>query len=401
MCSTGGSALAIDYFEITNPKFVPVKVGLIEGAGSEVTAVQKVFKANLEKVLYFQIIDGTKAEFLKSEEVVFRLELLLKKNPDQLEITLWTQGEESPVAQKLLPLEEIENLRKTGLLLADWFVGKTLNFKGVSGSKIAYTSQKTNRRKNIMLSSYDGTVQKRFSYNLGSNNLASWSFDNKNILYTTFTRSSVQLTIQPSIRLRAKILTFPSGFQPLGASWRKDGKSILLTLMKKGNSDIFSYNLADAKLEKIFAWKSLETSPQMSPDGQKIAFVSDSARPRRPQIYVHNMLSHKTERVTFRGSYNSSPKWSPDGSQLVYERQVKGVFQLFKYTLLTRRHLQLTFGRYDAEKPDWSPNGKQIVFSAKKKKMAKLYYISAFGGRSIRVTTNAKDIAETNPVWSK
>lgn len=401
MSVSGGSAHAIDYFEITNPKFVPVKVGLIEGTGTEAAAVQKVFKDNLRKVQYFQIINGTKAEFAQSEEVVFRLELLLKKNPDKLEFTLWRQGEESPVAQKLLPLEEAENLRQTGLLLADWFVEKTLNFKGVSGSKIAYTSQKTNQRKNIMLSSYDGTVQKRFSYNLGSNNLASWSFDNKNILYTTFTRSSVQLTIQPSIRLRAKILAFPPGFQPLGASWRKDGKSILLTLMKKGNSDIFSYNLADAKLEKIFAWKSLETSPQMSPDGQKIAFVSDSARPRRPQIYVHNILSHKTERVTFRGSYNSSPKWSPDGSQLVYERQLKGVFQLFKYTLLTRRHLQLTFGRYDSEKPDWSPNGKQIVFSAKKKNVSKLYYISAFGGRSIRVTTNANNIAETNPVWSK
>ncbi|MEC9384386.1 MAG: hypothetical protein VYD06_08075 [SAR324 cluster bacterium] len=401
MSVSGGSAHAIDYFEITNPKFVPVKVGLIEGTGTEAEAVQKVFKDNLRKVQYFQIINGTKAEFAQSEEVVFRLELLLTKNPDKLEFTLWRQGEESPVAQKLLPLEEAENLRQTGLLLADWFVEKTLNFKGVSGSKIAYTAQKTNQRKNIMLSSYDGTVQKRFSYNLGSNNLASWSFDNKNILYTTFTRSSVQLTIQPSIRLRAKILSFPLGFQPLGASWRKDGKSILLTLMKKGNSDIFSYNLADAKLEKIFAWKSLETSPQMSPDGQKIAFVSDSARPRRPQIYVHNILSHKTERVTFRGSYNSSPKWSPDGSQLIYERQVKGVFQLFKYTLLTRRHLQLTFGRYDSEKPDWSPNGKQIVFSAKKNNVSKLYYISAFGGRSIRVTTNANNIAETNPVWSK
>lgn len=401
MSVSGGSAHAIDYFEITNPKFVPVKVGLIEGTGTEAAAVQKVFKDNLRKVQYFQIINGTKAEFAQSEEVVFRLELLLKKNPDKLEFTLWRQGEESPVAQKLLPLKEAENLRQTGLLLADWFVEKTLNFKGVSGSKIAYTAQKTNQRKNIMLSSYDGTVQKRFSYNLGSNNLASWSFDNKNILYTTFTRSSVQLTIQPSIRLRAKILSFPLGFQPLGASWRKDGKSILLTLMKKGNSDIFSYNLADAKLEKIFAWKSLETSPQMSPDGQKIAFVSDSARPRRPQIYVHNILSHKTERVTFRGSYNSSPKWSPDGSQLVYERQLKGVFQLFKYTLLTRRHLQLTFGRYDSEKPDWSPNGKQIVFSAKKNNVSKLYYISAFGGRSIRVTTNANNIAETNPVWSK
>ena len=79
----------------------------------------------------------------------------------------------------------------------------------------------------------------------------------------------------------------------------------------------------------------------------------------------------------------------------------KGIFQLIKYTLLTRRHLQLTFGRYDSETPDWSPNGKQIVFSAKKKKVSKLYYISAFGGRSIRVTTNANNITETNPVWSK
>ena len=44
---------------------------------------------------------------------------------------------------------------------------------------------------------------------------------------------------------------------------------------------------------------------------------------------------------------------------------------------------------------------KSSAKSAKKKKTAKLYYISAFGGRSIRVTTNANDIAETNPVWSK
>jgi len=395
------SASAIDYFEITNPKFVPVKVGLSKETSPDVIYLQNVFKTNLEKVLYFKFITVSKEEFDQSEEVIFHLDLELKSKPLLLKIFLRSHGEKNPVSKELYPVGTDHDLRKMGLKLADWFIEKTLEFKGVSSSMISYTAQKTNRRKNIFLSSYDGTILKRFSYNLGSNNLSNWSFDSNYILYTTLTRSSAQLAIQPAKRLRAKILSFPPGFQPLSASWNLDGESILLTLMKQGNADIFSYHLENAQLERIFAWKSLETSPQISPDGRKIAFVSDSSRPGRPQIYIHNLSTLKTERVTFTGNFNSSPKWSPDGTQLIYESQKNGYFQLHRYTLSTRRHLQLTFGRFDSEKPDWAPNGKQIVFSAKVKNTPKLYYISSFGGRSIRVTETPPNIAETNPVWSK
>ncbi|SVC08565.1 uncharacterized protein METZ01_LOCUS261419, partial [marine metagenome] len=51
--------LAIDYIEITNPKFIPVKVGVAIGASTGTDEVHKIFKANLDKVLYFQIIPGT------------------------------------------------------------------------------------------------------------------------------------------------------------------------------------------------------------------------------------------------------------------------------------------------------------------------------------------------------
>ena len=401
MLTCVGSVSAIDYFKITNPKFIPVKVGLSKESSPEVVFLQNVFKTNLEKLLYFQFVNESKEEFDLSEEVIFHLDMELKNKPFLLKIMLWSQGEKVPVSKELYPVGTNQDLRKLGLKLADWFVENTLGFEGVSTSRISYTVQKSNRRKNIFLSSFDGTVLKRFSYNLGSNNLSSWSFDGNNILYTTLTRSSAQLAIQPAKRLRAKILSFPSGFQPLSASWNLDGESILLTLMKQGNADIYNYHLGNAQLDKIFAWKSLETSPQMSPDGRKIAFVSDSARPRRPQIYIHNLNSLKTERVTFKGNFNSSPKWSPNGTQLIYERQVKGYFQLYIYTLSTRRHLQLTFGRFNSEKPDWAPNGKQIVFSAKKKNVPKLYYISSFGGRTIRVTKTPSNIAETNPVWSR
>ena len=79
LLSAGRTALAIDYIEITNPKFIPVKVGVAIEAGQEADEVQNVFKANLDKVLYFQIIPGTKQEFEESDYIVFHLDLELKK----------------------------------------------------------------------------------------------------------------------------------------------------------------------------------------------------------------------------------------------------------------------------------------------------------------------------------
>ena len=182
LLATGRTALAIDYIEITNPKFIPVKVGVAIEAGTEADEVQKIFKANLDKVLYFQIIPGTKQEFEESENIVFHIELKLKKNPVQLNSTIWSQGKKEAVALKTFELDNQKDIRELGLAVSDWFVENTLQFNGIATSKIAYTAQKTNRRKNIMLSSYDGKVIQRFSYNLGSNNFSSWSFDNKNIL---------------------------------------------------------------------------------------------------------------------------------------------------------------------------------------------------------------------------
>ena len=84
LLSTGRTALAIDYIEITNPKFIPVKVGVAIGAGAEADEVQKIFKANLDKVLYFQIIPETKQEYEDSGNIVFHVELELKNYLNEL-----------------------------------------------------------------------------------------------------------------------------------------------------------------------------------------------------------------------------------------------------------------------------------------------------------------------------
>ncbi|MBI12937.1 MAG: hypothetical protein QGE97_01670 [SAR324 cluster bacterium] len=406
-CPSAVYAGPIDYFDITRPKFKPLPVVISMSPANHLNGlyVQSVFQSNLEQTLFFQIFEE-KSHAEKTPNSIdspaFRMEMqILQEKPLKFLFTLYGREQETPLASGNLSEDKKTDLRQLGLQMANTFIKNSLGFKGIAESQIAYTSQKKNGRKNIMLSSYDGTNQQRFSYNLGSNNHASWAFDNQNLLYTTFTRSNVQIAIQPSKRLRASILSFPDGTQPQGGSWSPRGDSILITLMTKGNSDIYSYQLKNRKLERILAWKSLETSPSWSKDASSIVFVSDSVRFQQPQIYIHDTTKNKTRRITFRGKYNSSPRWSPDGTQILYEGKRKGYFQIFKYTLSTNRHLQLTFGRFNSEKPDWSPNGKQIVFSSKRNGLSKLFLTSVHGGRMIRLTTTPKSVVETNPVWSK
>ena len=397
----------IDYFDITRPKFKPLPVVIRMNPANHLQGlyVQSVFQSNLEQTLFFRVYEENSLpeSLLKGNEPpAFTMNLqILEQNPLKFRFELFGREQETALASGELKEDEKTDLRKLGLQMANTFIKNSLGFRGIAQSRIAYTSQKKNGRKNIMLSSYDGTHQQRFSYNLGSNNYASWAFDNQNLLYTTFTRSKVQVAIQPSKRLRASILSFPKGTQPQGGTWSPRGESILITLMTKGNSDIYKYHLKTRKLDRIIAWKSLETSPSWSKDASSIVFVSDSVRFQQPQIYIHDTKTKKTRRITFRGKYNSSPRWSPDGTQIIYEGKRKGYFQIFKYTLSTNRHLQLTFGRFNSEKPDWSPNGKQIVFSSNRDGLSKLFLTSVHGGRMIRLTTNPKSVIETNPVWSK
>ena len=74
---------------------------------------------------------------------------------------------------------------------------------------------------------------KRFSYNLGSNNLSNWSFDSNYILYTTLTRSSAQLAIQPAapsalqqwLRARQPRLVTDAHWQRIDAHERAVGEA--------------------------------------------------------------------------------------------------------------------------------------------------------------------------------
>jgi TolB protein len=121
--------------------------------------------------------------------------------------------------------------------------------------------------------------------------------------------------------------------------------------------------------------KHIDTAPAFSPDGRKIAFVSD--RSGSPQIYIMNIKSRRVHRTSTMGSYNTAPAWSPDGANLVWNRQVGGDRNVVVLKNLhengTTERVFIT-GAKSYEHPSFSPDGRSIV-------------VAEVEGRKIRIVT--------------
>ncbi|MEQ8362994.1 MAG: S9 family peptidase [Cyclobacteriaceae bacterium] len=131
------------------------------------------------------------------------------------------------------------------------------------------------------------------------------------------------------------------------------------------------------------------SSPQFSPDGREIAFLSNRQSDKN-QVFIMRLMGGEPEQITDTKTGVSTFKWSPDGSRIAYlmkdpdsEEEEKSkkektdvilVDKNFKYNHLyttsvssdkagNRKIKQLTAGTYHVNGFDWSPDGSTIAFS--------------------------------------
>jgi TolB protein len=142
---------------------------------------------------------------------------------------------------------------------------------------------------------------------------------------------------------------------------------------------------------------ALDLSPSWSPDGKRIAFVSDRAG--SPQIYLMNADGSGVRRLTFQGNYNQTPQWSPRGDLLAFTaRDERKVFDLFVVAVESGKIDRITQdqGRTN-EDPTWAPNGRLLAYRSDRSGAAQLLVADPKGDRQTAVAGGAGDLSA--PAW--
>jgi dipeptidyl aminopeptidase/acylaminoacyl peptidase len=133
--------------------------------------------------------------------------------------------------------------------------------------------------------------------------------------------------------------------------------------------------------EDLYAIKLVE-DPQISPDGERIAYVlaeiDRSSYEYRRSIWLTPTGGGQATRYT-SGDNDRSPRWSPDGRALVFlrkpagdvkpksdEERDRGVGQPQLWVLSAEggEARQLTWAADGAAEPTWAPGGETIIYSA-------------------------------------
>ncbi len=187
-------------------------------------------------------------------------------------------------------------------------------------------------------------------------------------------------------------------------TWSPDGTKIAFESRRDNNDEIYVMNADGTNPVNLTFHLQADSMPSWSPDGTKIAFMSmrtrfDANLPRNEEIYAMNADDGANlTRLTFSPFTDWFPSWSPDGTKIAFmSDRNDNDFEIYVMNADGTNPVNLTNHPGDDGHPSWSPNGAKIAFESRQDNHSEIYVMNADGTNPVRLTNNR--VPDSSPSW--
>jgi eukaryotic-like serine/threonine-protein kinase len=128
-----------------------------------------------------------------------------------------------------------------------------------------------------------------------------------------------------------------------------------------------------------------DSAPQFSPDGKRVAFMSD--RSGNLEIWVCDSNgSNAVQLTSFGGPQVTTPRWSPDGARIAFDSDAEREYDIWVIGANGGKPQRVTTDPANDGNPSWSRDGRWIYFDSARSGEQQVWKMPASGGEAIQVT---------------
>ncbi|MEO8167879.1 MAG: DPP IV N-terminal domain-containing protein, partial [bacterium] len=194
------------------------------------------------------------------------------------------------------------------------------------------------------------------------------------------------------------------GFEELNDRWQKEMKVLYWPdVAKREEPADYARRLTDHKKDGNF----YNTSPALSPQGDRLAFISD--RSDYLDVFTMSTIDGKIEDKIIDGQTTNdfeelkllTPRltWSPDGKKIALAAKAGEQDAILIVDMETGEREKLTFDLNAIYSVDWSPKGDKLAFVGNKLAQSDIYVYDMV---SKKLTNLTDDIfSDSDPSWSQ